>query len=60
MPDYEKMYHFLFNTMADALSQVQKFNLGMAIDRLGQAQRKCEEEYIKEGETEEEKEAAGE
>ena len=40
MPDYEKMYHLLFNAITDALEQIEQQNLGIAKDQLISAQQK--------------------
>ena len=47
MPDYEKLYHILFNAATDA---VEKLPEGEARDILISAQQKCEEIYIEEEE----------
>ena len=46
MPDYEKMYHSLFNAITDALEQIEQQNFGSAKDLLIAAQQKAEEIYI--------------
>ena len=46
MPDYEKMYHLLFNAITDALEQLEKQNFGSAKDLLIAAQQQAEEIYI--------------
>ena len=46
MPDYEKMYHLLFNAITDALEQIEQQNFGSAKDPLIAAQQKTEEIYI--------------
>ena len=46
MPDYEKMYHLLFNAITDALSQIETQNYGDAKGTLISAQQKAEEMYI--------------
>ena len=46
MPDYEKMYHLLFNAITDALEQIEQQNFGSAKDLLIAAQQKTEEVYI--------------
>ena len=43
MPDYEKLYHFLFNAVTDA---VELMPGGEAREMLIEAQRSCEEIYI--------------
>lgn len=46
MPDYEKMYHLLFNVITDALTQLEAQNYGNVKDALISAQQKAEEIYI--------------
>lgn len=46
MPDYEKMYHLLFNAITDALEQIEQQNFGSAKDLLITAQQQAEEIYI--------------
>ena len=46
MPDYEKMYHLLFNAITDALEQIEQQNFGSAKDLLIAAQQEAEEIYI--------------
>ena len=46
MPDYEKMYHLLFNAITDALEQLEQQNFGSAKDLLIAAQQQAEEIYI--------------
>ena len=46
MPDYEKMYHLLFNAITDALTQMESQNYGNVKDALISAQQKAEEIYI--------------
>ena len=46
MPDYEKMYHLLFNAITDALEQIESQNYGNAKAQLISAQQKAEEIYI--------------
>ena len=46
MPDYEKMYHLLFNAITDALTQQEAQNYGDDKDALISAQQKAEEIYI--------------
>ena len=46
MPDYEKMYHLLFNAITDALTQLETQNYGDVKDALISAQLKAEEIYI--------------
>ena len=44
--DYEKLYHLLFNTITDALEQLDAQNYGKAKEALISAQQKAEEIYI--------------
>ena len=44
MPNYEKLYHLLFNAITDALESIDKD--GPACEILKQAQCECEELYI--------------
>ena len=46
MPDYEKMYHLLFNAITDALEQIEQQNFGIAKDLLIAAQQEAEEIYM--------------
>ena len=46
MPDYEKMYHLLFNAITDALEQIEQQNFGSAKDLLIAAQQEAEEVYM--------------
>lgn len=46
MPDYEKMYHALFNAITDALAAMENQDPGTAVRLLKQAQIHCEELYI--------------
>ena len=46
MPDYEKMYHLLFNAITDALEQIEQQNFGSAKELLISAQQQAEEIYI--------------
>ncbi len=46
MPDYEKMYHLLFNAITGALTQLEAQNYGDVKDALIFAQQKAEEIYI--------------
>ena len=46
MPNYEKLYHILFNAITDALDQIEKMNLQTAVKLLMDAQRETEEQYI--------------
>ena len=44
--NYEKLYHLLFNTITDALEQLEKQNYGTAKETLIAAQQEAEEIYI--------------
>lgn len=46
MPDYEKMYHMLFNAITDALEEWKEKAPDAAAERLRQAQCDAEEMYI--------------
>ena len=46
MPDYEKMYHVLFNAITDALEELEKDVPDAAANILRQAQCDVEEVYI--------------
>ena len=46
MPDYEKMYHLLFNAITDALEQIEQQNFGSAKDLLIATQQEAEEIYM--------------
>jgi len=46
MPDYEKMYHLLFNAITDALEQIEQQNFGSAKNLLIAAQQEAEEIYM--------------
>ena len=46
MPDYEKMYHMLFNAITDALEELKEKAPDAAADTLRQAQCDAEEMYI--------------
>ena len=46
MPDYEKMYHLLFNAITDAMTQLEAQNYGDVKDAPISAQQKAEEIYI--------------
>ena len=47
MPDYEKMYHMLFNAITDALEELEEDAPDAAAEILQQAQCDAEEVYIK-------------
>ena len=46
MPDYQKMYLLLFNTITDALEEMKKQNYGEATELLRKAQSDAEDVYI--------------
>ena len=46
MPDYEKLYHLLFNAVTDALEQIEQLHYQAAVKLLMDAQRETEELYI--------------
>ena len=46
MPDFETMYHRLFNAITDALAHMEQANFGLAADCLKKAQTDGEELYI--------------
>ena len=50
MPDYEEMYHILFNVITDGLWELEENKISDAMILLAGAQMHCEELYIREGE----------
>ena len=46
MPDYQKMYLLLFNTITDALEEMKNQNYGEAAALLCKAQSDAEDVYI--------------
>ena len=46
MPNYEQLYFNLFNSVSNAIEQLENHNYGQATDTLKQAQQKTEELYI--------------
>lgn len=50
MPDYEKLYHIMFNAASDALRELEDLNVGRASRLLVDAQSKAGEIYISQGE----------
>ena len=46
MPDYEALYHLLFNAVTDALTLIYKLDYLAAGDLLKAAQQKAEEYYL--------------
>ena len=45
---YRKLYFILFNTITDALQEIEKMNFGTAAELLRKAQMDAEEKYISE------------
>lgn len=45
---YEKMYHILFNAIADAMDQIEAHDVQKALITLERACREAEEVYISE------------
>ncbi len=50
MPDYQKMYHILFNAISDGLEELERLNIGQAKEYLREGQAHTEELYISQGE----------
>lgn len=46
MPDYEKMYHILFNAITDSLRELEKGDSKEAVRLLIEAQQQTEELYV--------------
>ena len=46
IPDYRKLYTLLFNTVTDAVEELEDLNIGAAKERLISAQQQAEELYI--------------
>ena len=46
MPDYQKLYHILFNEITDALEELEGGDEKSAARRLRCAQRKTEDIYV--------------
>ena len=44
--NYEKLYHLLFNSITDALEQMEQQNYGTAKETLITAQQEAEEIYM--------------
>ncbi len=47
---YQKMYNTLFNAVTDAIENLQKNNIGLALNTLIKAQQDTEEVYVRAGE----------
>lgn len=60
MPNYQKMYTILFNAISDVLKDLEDLNIGLAKNRLMEAQALTEEPYISQDEEEPAQEAAQE
>ena len=48
MPDYQKLYTLLFNAATDALTELERLNVGAAKALLIAAQQQAEEIYMEE------------
>lgn len=48
MPDFEKMYFHLFNSLSKAIEEADKTNFGRVREILIQAQQECEDMYMDE------------
>ncbi len=46
MPDYSTLYRLLFNAITDALTKIDAYEIGTAVQILVEAQQKTEELYI--------------
>ena len=46
MPDYQKLYTMLFNSITDAVELIEELDVKAARDLLIAAQQKAEDEYI--------------
>ena len=55
MSEYQKPYYILFNSITDAITEIEKMNYGMAKNLLLLAQMRAEEAFISYGEEKEEK-----
>ena len=49
MPDYQKLYTFMFNAGTDALRALENLDIGQAKKIIREAQRQAEERYISDG-----------
>ena len=49
MPDYQKLYTFMFNAGTDALRALENLDIGQAKKIICEAQRQAEERYISDG-----------
>ncbi len=50
MPNYQKLYHTIFNAATDALEALEQQDIPKAIDLLKTAQFLTEEAYLQSGE----------
>lgn len=50
MPEYQKMYSILFNAISDVLKELDELNIGLAKERLKEAQSRTEELYMSQDE----------
>ena len=46
MVDYQKLYANLFNSITDALEELERLNVGRAAELLRRAQQETEEAYL--------------
>lgn len=46
MVDYQKLYTKRFNSITDALEELERLNVGAAKDLLRRAQQEAEEQYL--------------
>ena len=46
MPDYQKLYHMIFNAATDALEALENGEERYAAALLATAQHRCEKEYL--------------
>ena len=51
--DFQHLYHILLNASEDAIAAIEAQNYGLAKEILIRAEQQAEEEYLKQGETEE-------
>ena len=49
MPNYEKLYHIMFNAATDAVEELRLLHTPEAISILVSAQQSAEEEYLNSG-----------
>jgi len=46
MSNYQSLYTILFNAITDAITDLENQNVGLALERLKQAQILTEEQYL--------------